>query len=1269
MYNDVTDDFKKYISKTSRKFNARIKINNKWYDSGIKSLTFTGGSNGEDDITIGSTVSAYIDVTMKNTGLLFENTEVELQIGLLTDNKYEYVPMGIFKAARPEEIDGRMIKFTAYDRMINTEVLFVSELTYPATALQVLNEACKLSGITRSTTGLGTLYIQEKPQGYTCREIIGYIAALYGKFAVIDRKGKLQLKWYDETYDLSISRQFSMTKNQSDNVIGRIECSIDKDTQLVSGTGTRGISISDPWMTQAQLDSIYAVLNGFTYRAGECEFLGDIRLEPWDIVLCSDLSGNVYRLPVMTVVHTYDGGISTKVQAVGKTEAESDVDFKGPSVKAMERTYTELLMVNKLVANKVDADWVNAHTITADKLEAVNAEIVNLKTNKLDADTAKITYADINKFNAVEGKVGKLEATSLTASSAVITDLTAHIADINTLMFGNAAGGSLVTSFSNSVAALIGNAQIKSAMIDSIVANKIIGGQICTNVVDIVSEDGNMKIKNNTILIRDINNIPRVQIGKDAEADYNMYVWDKNGRLMFDASGITQDGIKKKIIRDDMVSDNANISANKLNIDTLFDAINNDNTHTINSSHIYVDANGQRLDVSFKSMTDSLNDLSGKITQQGTAVNVIQGKIDQRIWKSDIDDAGRNKLDTSVFTQELDTINARLSQIDSEINNDVNIFWVDEIPTLDNEPAVNWGTPLTLPFTLPAKLVTFTSEKLNKHLSDIAYVNGTDKCYRFSKKEDGTYYWKLMANNEYTALLSKITDITANLDGISSTVSQVEKNIKIKADNKIVNEISNNLTQLKQSYDKFTVSVGETYVTTDTLSGYCTTKEAQALVDYSAGNITQQISESYVTQGDFDSLTIGGRNYLPMDRLYWEQGTISNGVRTDSIRRLRTKTAREIDSATQYIISRYGTGKIILFFYDNGYKFISSHDWYTTFPNSFTTPAGAKYFNAVIAYNDDSVISQDKDISDIRFKIEKGDRVTDWTPAPEDYTTVTSFTSKIEETSKSILQSVSGTYATKDSVNTVTGQIALKIDKNDTGQIISMINASADEIYLTSDRFTLNSTYAKIAKDGVVDFTSGRIGGAYITADYMYANSDSTGLGLIWSSNQIYNNVALWAGKPNTSFMDSPLKIYHDGTIDASKGTIGGWKIDKNALYSDYGDYRVYIQNFKSDNPAGQWIISTQTKAQVQTPGIVGYNPTFVLYGNGDVYSKGKVRFDGTADFYGVTKAHGEFYVNTDKWGECAVACTNPTQNIFIWDSGADIQIYVNTQLKARIAY
>ena len=43
---------------------ARIKINNKWYDSGIKSLTFTGGSNGEDDITIGSTVSAYIDVTM-----------------------------------------------------------------------------------------------------------------------------------------------------------------------------------------------------------------------------------------------------------------------------------------------------------------------------------------------------------------------------------------------------------------------------------------------------------------------------------------------------------------------------------------------------------------------------------------------------------------------------------------------------------------------------------------------------------------------------------------------------------------------------------------------------------------------------------------------------------------------------------------------------------------------------------------------------------------------------------------------------------------------------------------------------------------------------------------------------------------------------------------------------------------------------------------------------------------------------------------------------
>ena len=77
-----------------------------------------------------------------------------------------------------------------------------------------------------------------------------------------------------------------------------------------------------------------------------------------------------------------------------------------------------------------------------------------------------------------------------------------------------------------------------------------------------------MLIYDNTIQISD-NNRVRVQIGKDASNDYNMYVWDSAGKLMFDATGLKADGIKNKIIRDDMISDTANTTGSMVNFSSL----------------------------------------------------------------------------------------------------------------------------------------------------------------------------------------------------------------------------------------------------------------------------------------------------------------------------------------------------------------------------------------------------------------------------------------------------------------------------------------------------------------------------------------------------------------------------------------------------------------------------------------------------------------------------------------------------------------------------
>ncbi|WP_330675791.1 hypothetical protein, partial [Paraclostridium sordellii] len=130
--------------------------------------------------------------------------------------------------------------------------------------------------------------------------------------------------------------------------------------------------------------------------------------------------------------------------------------------------------------------------------------------------------------------------------------------------------------------------------------SKINAGDISTNKFRITSDSGNMLISDNTIQIRDTNRV-RVQIGKDRSNDYNMYVWDATGDLMFDATGLKANGIKDKIIRDDMISDYANIDGHKLNINSVVTQINNGSTK-IESSKVKINGINQTLEVAFNSL-------------------------------------------------------------------------------------------------------------------------------------------------------------------------------------------------------------------------------------------------------------------------------------------------------------------------------------------------------------------------------------------------------------------------------------------------------------------------------------------------------------------------------------------------------------------------------------------------------------------------------------------------------------------------------------------
>lgn len=1144
MYSEVSEEFINTIRSPSRTFNARLKINGKWHSTGLKKMTYENSSSSEESLQLGSAVSAKIELTVAKIDELFENTEISVEIGLkLQGGAYEYVPVGIFTAEHPTN-DENSTTFTAYDRMIKTTGIYISDLSYPAKAKDVLNEISVQCGVLIDTSGIDVV-IEKRPEGYTCREMIGYIASLVGGFACVNRIGTIIIKWYEQTdFKLDLSRIMTFEKTESNYHLDYLTANIDNSNSYTAGGGTLGVTFDNPFMTSSGLEDVYNKIKGFTYREVELKAPADIRLDVWDIITAA-VNGVEYSVPVMNIVYEYDGGMSMIVKSFGKTEVETSTDFKGPTSKAVERMYSELITTKELVAKKVDAEWVKANTVTSEKVISIEADILSIKNNYLQTNEADIKYATIEKLDGVEGKFEDFYAKDFESAVSHISDLTAEVEKVNTIMFGSASGGSLTTEFSNSIVANIGDAQIKSAMIESIAADKIMALDLNTTKFKVHSENGMSYWQDNTIIIKDTDRI-RVQIGKDANSDYNMYVWDKNGNLMFDALGLTEKGVTRKVVRDDIVQDNANINANKLDIESLFNVINEDGSHTLKSGKIYVDANKQTLDVAFKNMTTNVTNLQKSVTTQGTQLTAVQGQISSKVWQQDISTAvnnlqigGRNLFQNTGYTK--GDLYLGWYQTTTTVHKDE---IVEDNATLSGKArkityveAGSQGAYIDIPTSLKSKKnlqkKVYTQScllKANKAISvtwgnsspgfNKSTVNVSTEWQKFEIKTTVVVNYvfskltEFFVSNATAGTELYIADYKFEEGEFATpwTPAPEDTDSSISAVDTKVTKISNQYTSLNQSLTSLTATVNSNTTKISKKADGSTVTALQANVTALTADLSgfkTNVSETYTSKKEFSDLKIGGRNLLlnTADLTKW---TTESGVTvakdTDGYFKIYAAHSDgwwscqqmvTIEPGTTYMLSGYTksgtkTGLINIRYYKSGKAYtLLQKNVAGRFATKLEIPADA---DSEIQVSLGLKPTSSGDYTYFKLpKLELGDKATDWSPAPEDtdkkfteYSTTTQMNSAITQSANSVLTTVSSNYATKASLE-------VKIDKD---KLISEINASADVITLKSNRFVLDSTNAKIAADGTVNFVQGTIAGWNISSTRLSGSAGLYGISL-----------------------------------------------------------------------------------------------------------------------------------------------------------------------------
>ncbi len=313
-------------------------------------------------------------------------------------------------------------------------------------------------------------------------------------------------------------------------------------------------------------------------------------------------------------------------------------------------------VVKHIVIDKADINSLNAVSVRVGNLEATSATINDLKVFQADINNLAATKADITDLNAANAKIGVLESST---------------ALINNLLAGNITADMTQTIHLTGKNVVIDEGIIKSAMIESLDVGKINAGVISTDKFAIKSNLGGIEIVGETQQWRDENGNVRMIAGRDLNNKFTFGVFDETGQgTLIDSTGVKEKALADGIIKDRMINSNE-ISGNKINIDSLITEINSNDTSTIKSTKVFLNEDGQTLDLAFKKVSTSLSEVKESTNALQTEVNVHQGKIEGLIKNTTIENSGSSvnlKDDYISLKATVNGINSTVASVNSSLS-------------------------------------------------------------------------------------------------------------------------------------------------------------------------------------------------------------------------------------------------------------------------------------------------------------------------------------------------------------------------------------------------------------------------------------------------------------------------------------------------------------------------------------------------------------------------------------------------------------------------
>lgn len=389
-------------------------------------LTLTEVLNGETDMTVGRAVSSQAEMVLFNTGGEFQdfnfNQEFTLQFGVKINDNFEYINLGIFKGERPEKVRGKLINFSAYDRMVYFDISaeeFITGLTFPTTLGEIYQSLCSFVGV----NPVSLTFINSDKQytfnpfssaDYTAREILAWIAEAAGAYARFNSAGNVELTWYEnKNHTILKTDRFEMTESEfTTPAIDKLEVYNSYGDQLVtSGTGSNTYVISDnPFLyieNDTEIEGLQPFVNliynrlitfpAYNPSSLRAEWYPEIKCG--DIISVVDDYGSTINFPVFSQTITWKG--------FGKVDYENTGGLTREIAPIQQR---ELEEIKKKMLKGTDLyttveSYLNTQEGKASIVSAVGGEFVQISDGSSLTTTNEIQQLIQTTETGIENKI------------------------------------------------------------------------------------------------------------------------------------------------------------------------------------------------------------------------------------------------------------------------------------------------------------------------------------------------------------------------------------------------------------------------------------------------------------------------------------------------------------------------------------------------------------------------------------------------------------------------------------------------------------------------------------------------------------------------------------------------------------------------------------------------------------------------------------------------------------------------------------------------